>query len=147
VNKIYTQQGFSIKQEFTSTLQKYYGAEATQVNFADSTASAKLINDFVSTATKDKIKDLISAGDLDAMTRLVLVNAIYFKGMWKNKFDPAMTREADFHLTAKEKVKVQMMRMETEIPYADIDELDAKAVALPYKVRKLQILNDRGSKL
>jgi len=134
VNKIYTQKGFSIQPDFSSTLEKFYGAEASQLDFSKSEASARTINSFVETTTRNKIKDLISPNDLTALTRLVLVNAIYFKGLWKTQFKPEQTREADFFLNAKDKVKVKMMRIEADFPYAEIEELNAKAVALPYKV-------------
>jgi len=117
-----------------STLKKYYNAEATQLDFGKSEEAANNINDFVMKATNNKIRDLISASDLDGLTRLILVNAVYFKGFWEKKFDPEMTVKAPFHINAREKVDVDMMRMETELPYGEIPELRARAVALPYKV-------------
>ena len=74
------------------------------------------------------------------MTRLVLVNAIYFKGLWANKFDPEFTRKAQFYVSPSENVTVDMMKSESDYPYVDLtEELDAKAVALPYKVATITI--------
>lgn len=78
-----------------------------------------------------------TADSFDSLTRLVLVNAIYFKGLWANKFDPDNTRKAQFYVSPTENVTVDMMKTESDFPFVDLtDELDAKAVALPYKVNK-----------
>jgi len=74
------------------------------------------------------------AGDLDALTRLVLVNGIYFKGKWKSQFDAKKTQDAPFYATPSNPVQVKMMEIETDLPYADIPALDAKGVSLPYLV-------------
>ena len=64
-----------------------------ETDYSDGKASAKLINDWVEKITQDKIKDLIKPDMLNALTRLVLVNAIYFKGDWKSKFDAKKTAD------------------------------------------------------
>jgi serpin B len=134
VNRVYAKTGFQLKKEFSDIVDQYFGAKVQQLDFSKSAQAASTINSFVAETTHDKIKDLISPGDLDSLTRLVLVNAIYFKGLWKNQFNKQNTKEADFHLNSKDTVKVQMMKLEADFPYAEIEELGAKAVALPYKV-------------
>jgi len=140
VNRVYSKPGFDLKPDFTKTLTTYFGSPVEQLDFTQSDKAADTINSFVKDKTRGKITDLISAGDLDAMTRLVLVNAIYFKGLWKNQFDPLMTKEKDFHLNKKDTVKVPMMKLEADFPYGEIEELDAKVVALPYKGEKLAMI-------
>jgi len=71
---------------------------------------------------------------LNPLTRLVLVNGIYFKGLWKDQFKTGHTRKAPFFLNDTEKVDVDMMYKEAEFPYGEFADLDAKAIALPYKV-------------
>ena len=105
-----------------------------QLNFGESEVAASKINGWVENITRNKIKDLVSAGDFDELTRLVLVNAIYFKGLWKNKFDVRVTTKAPFHLNSKDSVEVDMMKQDADFPYADISDLSAKAIALPYLV-------------
>jgi serpin B len=73
-------------------------------------------------------------GDLDALTRLVLVNGIYFKGKWKTQFDAKRTHKATFYVDSTNTVEVDMMDIEVNIPIGEITELDAKAVSLPYQV-------------
>ena len=103
--------------------------------------------------TKDKIKNLIRKGVLDKLTRLVLTNAIYFKGNWARQFEEDKTKEAPFTLISGEKVNVPMMNqtaefnyMETEdfqgleLPYVD-DEL-SMIILLPRKVDELSSLEE-----
>lgn len=134
VNRIYPAEGYKLNPTFTSTLKNYYNAEPHQLNYRESDEAARTINNFVSNATHDRIKDLIQASDLNTDTRLVLLNAIYFKGNWKTQFPKQDTHEADFYTGETDTVKVQMMRLETDMLYGEIRELDAKAVSLPYKV-------------
>ena len=75
------------------------------------------------------------ADSFDSLTRLVLVNAIYFRGVWANKFKPEYTRKAQFYVSPRENVTVDMMKSRSDYPYVDLtEELDAQTVALPYKV-------------
>ena len=67
----------------------------------------------------------------------MLVNGVYFKGLWKNKFNPEHTQKAPFHLNEKETAEVDMMFKKSKFPFAILDQLDAQVVALPYKVFKL----------
>ncbi len=60
----------------------------TPVDFGDEEGTRRKINSWVEEKTQNRIKDLISPGVLDSMTRLVLINAIYFKGEWATRFDP-----------------------------------------------------------
>ena len=74
-----------------SATENDWSSTTQETDYSDGKASAKLINDWVEKITQDKIKDLIKPDMLNALTRLVLVNAIYFKGDWKSKFDAKKT--------------------------------------------------------
>lgn len=108
-NKIYLMKNFSVKSTFNEIATKSFHSEAESVNFADSAGTAKNINDWVEGKTNNKIKNLISPDSLDAMTRLVLVNAIYFKGTWVYQFDPARTYKGPFYLDENKTVDVDYM--------------------------------------
>ena len=70
------------------------------MDFKGATEAARLtINQWVEKKTQDKIKDLLQPGALRSDTRLVLTNAIYFKGNWETQFDKAQTKNEDFHLS------------------------------------------------
>jgi len=140
-NRVYAKSGFELQENFTKTVKEYFHAEVKQLDFTKSGPAATEINGWVEGVTRNKIKNLISSSDLGPLTRLVLVNAIYFKGLWKNKFDKNETVKAPFYTVAgKDPVQVDMMKLEADLPYVDIPELKAKAVALPYKGGKLSMI-------
>src|SRR5256885_744125 len=80
------------------------------------------INQWVEKQTADKIKDLIKQGDVTGQTRLVLTNAIYFKGSWATPFKKELTRDEPFHLGSSDKtVTVPMMHRSGAYQYAEDD--------------------------
>merc|ERR1719186_851856 len=133
-NKLFVQEGYKLMEEFVKVMEDKFFAEATQTNFAASEAARKVINDWVEEKTKEKIKDLIPDGVLNSLTRLVLVNAIYFKGDWASKFDKEGTWEADFHMEEGKSVKAQLMHEDgTKYKMIEIESLDSNVIELPYK--------------
>ncbi|CAL8143173.1 unnamed protein product [Orchesella dallaii] len=139
-NRIYPAAGFKLNPEFANTLKSYFSADPEQLDYKDAQKAASTINDFVSTSTHERIQDLIAPSDLDELTRLVLVNAIYFKGTWKNQFPKDDTSKMDFYVSQNDTIKVDMMRLETEMLYGENRELDAKIVSLPYKGDRLSMV-------
>lgn len=141
-NALWVQQDFPLLSDFTSMVEKYYGGKAANLDFVkENEKSRQTINSFLEQQTDNKIKDLIPAGVLDTMTRLVLTNAIYFKGTWQWEFDTSDTRNEDFKITPENTVKVSMMNMnpkEATFNYADTE--DAQILELPYKGDKISML-------
>lgn len=126
-NALWAQEDYKFLEEYSGTVEKYYGGRITNLDFVNrSEESRQTINTWVEDRTNKKIKDLIPAGVLNAYTRLVLTNAIYFKGMWLKPFDPELTRDEDFRTGSGQTVKVPMMRMtdaNARFNYAENDEL------------------------
>jgi serpin B len=109
-NALWAQQGKPFEPAFLSLLSKGYGAPLQEVDFAADTASAiSAINAWVSTETKGQIPALLGSQDITPSTRLVLVNAVYFKGIWPDGFDPSMTAPQPFTLETGESVMVPTM--------------------------------------
>jgi len=92
-NSIFAQSGFAIRDAYKETLHQHFHAAIQETDYSDGKASARLINDWVEKITQSKIKDLIKPDMLGPLTRLVLVNAIYFKGDWASKFDVKKTTD------------------------------------------------------
>ncbi|XP_069678636.1 leukocyte elastase inhibitor-like isoform X4 [Periplaneta americana] len=132
-NKIFTQEKYKILSEYRAVAEESFLSGAQELNFADSEGSRKIINSWVEEKTRDKIKDLIPPGMLNDLTRLVLVNAIYFKGFWKRQFDAARTRPGPFHLNSKEEKTVPMMHLKAKFGYTESGELDSKILEMPYQ--------------
>jgi serpin B len=108
-NRLWGQQGYPFLAPFTKILHDDYAAEMTPLDFGRPDTARQTINLWVEQATNDKIKDLIPQGALTPLTRLVLTNAVYFKGTWEDVFRKESTRPMRFHLTAANSVYVPMM--------------------------------------
>ena len=101
----------------------------------------KVINEWVDAKTGGKIKNLVNKDCVNEFTRLILVNAIYFKGDWNLKFNKNLTKEADFHVSESETVKVQMMFMKkAELLYGVDDNLCCQVLELPYLGKSLSMV-------
>lgn len=131
-NAVWAEQTYPFVQEFLDTVALNYGAGIRLADFVNQYEPIrKEINGWVEDQTKDKIKDLIPQGVLNPDTRMVLVNAIYFKADWLTKFDPNSTYDAPFHLLDGSETQVKMMSEGlTGIPYVSGDGY--QAVELPY---------------
>jgi serpin B len=117
--------------EYLALLAKYYGTSVTAVDYAEQAEAARqAINAWVEEKTANKITNLIPAGVLNALTRLVLVNAIYFKGNWASQFDEESTSDMPFWITVDKQVETPMMRQTGEFGYADRNGM--QILELPY---------------
>jgi serine protease inhibitor len=145
-NSLWGQQGFPFLQRFLDLLAVNYGAGMRLVDYeSDPEGARKAINDWVSDETREKIKDLIPQGAIDAMTRLVLANAIYFKAGWLNPFEEIATSPESFHLLEGSTVEVPMMHQSKSYGYVRGDGY--QAIELPYQnsnTSMLIILPDEG---
>lgn len=131
-NKMYIMENYSVKSTFHDIAKKSFYSEAESLNFQDNAAAAKKINTWVEQKTNDKIKDLISPDSLDDYTRLVLVNAIHFKGTWTHQFNPESTRPMPFWISATESVDVPMMNTKKHFKHGVFDDLGLAALELTY---------------
>ncbi len=139
-NALWAQKDYKFLDEYINAIKKYYVGKVTNVDFAKATENARLtINKWVEEQTNNKIKDLIPPGVLDALTRLVLTNAIYFKGLWVKQFDKKETREEDFRVSPEETVKVKMMNITgEEFNYYETEKL--QILELLYEGEDLSML-------
>jgi len=138
-NALWAQQGVQWLPPFLDLLDKNYQAKLATLNFADAEQARKTINDWVAQQTADKIQQLISSGVLNADTRLVLTNAVYFKADWQDPFEKFMTADGDFHVGGKpETVKTSMMHRTGGVLFMQDDQL--QAIEMPYAGDDLAML-------
>jgi serpin B len=138
-NALWGQKGYEFLPGFVQLVEKEYGGKLETVDFAAATEQARrTINAWVEKQTNDKIKDLISPGLLDAMTRLVLTNAIYFKGNWARQFEKKETHDAPFTLLDGSTVQVPMMNQQGEFGYAQVESL--QVLEMPYVGEELSMV-------
>ncbi len=130
-NSAWGQGGFPFTPDYLEVLATAYGAGLRVVDFrADPDGSRELINEWVEETTEDRIKDLIAPGVVNRDTRLVLVNAIWFKANWFQPFSPESTAPGTFTLLDGTSVTVPMMHAGLRGSYANTGEFTA--VRLPY---------------
>ena len=130
-NGLFAQKGYPWKKEFQELTTGKYFAEIRDVDFAkESDAARKTINDWTETQTMKKIKDLFTKGTIDALTRLVLVNAIYYKANWDKPFPKAATKPLPFLLADGTKPEVPTMFAKVRARLAETD--DVQFLELPY---------------
>uniref|UniRef100_A0A6P7FAL4 Antichymotrypsin-2-like isoform X8 n=1 Tax=Diabrotica virgifera virgifera TaxID=50390 RepID=A0A6P7FAL4_DIAVI len=139
-NKVYVKNEYALKDEFKDKVVNHFFSEVQNVDFSQSAAAAKTINTWVEEKTKDKIKDLIQPDDLNDDTRLVLVNAIYFKGKWAAPFKPEDTKTEKFYLNDNDSIDVQMMHTKKKFFFKNDEALDAKVLELPYTNKDLSMI-------
>lgn len=138
-NALWAQRGSTFLDDFLKLLKTDYGAGVNEVDFAGSTEAARsTINQWVEQKTQDKIKDLLQPGSLRPDTRLVLTNAIYFKGNWLAQFDKAQTKDEDFHLSPAQTKKAPLMHREGSFRY--FHEGSFQILEIPYKGNDLSMV-------
>ncbi|KAL3976834.1 trafficking protein particle complex subunit 4 [Sarotherodon galilaeus] len=139
-NRLYGENTAHFLPDFLEATQKYYQADLKAVDFIGAPEACRAeINSWVEQQTENKIKDLLKPGTVNADTRLTLVNAVYFKGNWKNPFDEANTKEMPFKIRQNETVPVQMMYQEKKLPYNYIPDHDLQILELPYVGEELSM--------
>ncbi len=130
-NAIWVQKGFKLLKNYKSIIMNYYNTILKEVNFLIERESVvNEINRWVYENTNGKIKNILNQGDIDSLVRLVLTNAIYFKGIWKHRFKEKNTVMMPFFVSPKREVKVMMMRIKEKFPY--YSDGNIKVIELPY---------------
>ncbi|MCR4313913.1 MAG: serpin family protein [Candidatus Uhrbacteria bacterium] len=141
-NALWAQNDYEFLSEYTNVLQQYYEGKAANVDFKNSTEeSRQTINKWVEDKTNNKIKNLFPQGSLNDRTRLVLTNAIYFKGTWIKQFEKSQTRDEDFRINSTNTVKVPMMRRtdkDAKFNYTETDSL--QILEMPYEGETLSMI-------
>ena len=144
-NSIWGQQGFAFQPEFLDTLATNYGAGLRLLDFKTAPEpSRSTINTTIAQQTHDKITDLLPTGSIDANTRLVLANAIYFNAKWLAPFTKEATHDGTFTPDQGSTVTTPMMTNQANYPY--MAGQGYQAIALPYRggVSMLVLLPDAG---
>uniref|UniRef100_A0A673W2U3 Leukocyte elastase inhibitor n=1 Tax=Salmo trutta TaxID=8032 RepID=A0A673W2U3_SALTR len=132
-NRLYGEKTCNFLTEFLESTHKFYHADMKAVDFLGAAEETRgQINGWVEQQTANKIKDLLKPGTVSVMTRLALVNAIYFKGNWLNRFDQKDTKEMPFKLNQNESKPVQMMHQMKKFPFNYVPDYNLQIVELPY---------------
>ena len=140
-NKLFIEKSLEILKSYRAGMQEFYESEITSVNYKQRTEEVREeINNWVEQKTNDKIKGLIPLGMLSSDTRLVLVNAIYFKGLWLQPFLKEDTSPGTFFVAANQTIQVQMMRQEAHFKFLESKGLGCQILELPYIGSKMSMV-------
>lgn len=139
VNKLWAEKTYKINKPYIKQVKKNYSSSIELVDFIQQPESARSkINSYISDQTKNRINELLPVGSINSLARLVLTNAIYFKGDWQTQFVSKKTKEADFFISSEKKEPCQMMS--TNGNFKLFEENDYQALELPYKGDNLSML-------
>lgn len=148
-NALWLQEGYPLLESFLEAVEKYYRAPVNSVDFVnDPKNSVRRINDWIEQKTEGKIKDMISEDDVDSLTRLIITNAIYFKGNWVVPFDPQATKKDVFYVSEDRTVEVDMMKLAANFNYFEDEKV--QILELPYAggdLSMIVVLPKRGVRL
>ena len=144
-NALWMANNYKIRETFINTIQNDYQAELHQSDFNDQKMVLKEINHWVAGKTNDKIPEILQY--LNPASKLVLLNAIYFKAKWQHKFNPRFTRKKDFHLNSNKIIKADMMHITKKFNYYEDDILQAIRMKYDDSDYSMLILLPRESSL
>ncbi len=130
-NSLWAKKGLEFRRDFMDRNRQFFKAEVAALNFADPAAVAR-INGWVGQNTAGKIQKIIDR--IDSNSILFLINAIYFKGKWTDKFKKELTSERPFTPAAGNAIRVPMMTQSGSYQYYETP--DFQAISLPYGNRR-----------
>ncbi len=137
-NALWPHVSYPLLKSFLALVQRVYGARLTAVDYGKPEAARAIINAWIEERTESRIRELIPPGVLNALTTLVLVNAIYFKGNWAFPFDPDRSHDAPFWITPEAAVQAPLMAQKRAFSYSESEEL--QVLELPYAGEELSMV-------
>ncbi|KAF6303221.1 serpin family B member 10 [Rhinolophus ferrumequinum] len=139
-NGIYGEKTYPFHNKYLEDMKTYFGVEPQSVNFLEAPDQTRNeINSWVESQTQGKILNLLPDDAVDSATRMVLVNAIYFKGIWEHQFSARDTREKPFRINKNTSKPVQMMSMKKKLQVFHIENPQAIGLQLYYESRDLSL--------
>ncbi|XP_031696494.1 antithrombin-III-like [Anarrhichthys ocellatus] len=133
-NRLFGDKSLVFNETYQNISETVYGAKLMPLNFKENPEKARVtINNWISNKTENLIQDTLPVGALDSNTILVLVNTIYFKGQWKNKFNKYNAYVSDFHVSGSRSCSVNMMYQETRFRYRYYPNDQVQLLEMPYR--------------
>jgi len=148
-NLLVVDEELDINEVFVKKLEEFYFSNIKEVDFSQPEESARLINNWVANKTENLIKDFLSPDAISDDSRLVLLNAIYFKANWMKSFNKFDTYSQVFDINQEKQLNVDMMYQQETFSFAENDKLDCQVLDLPYEDENFSMLiflpNQSGS--
>lgn len=128
-NSLWLRGGITPSPDFIQRIKDYYAGEVTGLDFSRSAEAAAVINRWVADKTRNMIGGIVTPSAV-SQAILILINAIYFKGIWTTRFDEARSEERDFHRLDGSRKPCVMMSQSGRYDYYESDQF--QAISLPY---------------
>ncbi|KAM6454241.1 serpin B6-like [Liasis olivaceus] len=140
-NRLFGEASYDFLASFIDSTQKFYHAGLEKLNFSEASEDSRThINAWVEEETSGKIENLLAPGIINSLTKLVLVNAIYFKGNWADKFNKDRTKERPFKISKNESKMVQMMLKKAKYNMSYISDYHTAILEIPYVDNELSMI-------
>ncbi|CAB3233597.1 unnamed protein product [Arctia plantaginis] len=139
-SNVFVGEYFIINSDFQRIAQENFDSDITRVSFGRPDLAARDINKWVASKTLQKIEKIITSDALDSSTQMVLVNAIYFKGLWEVPFRVEATRLSEFHLSNGATKVTDFMRMRHSLKTGVDQTAKAKVVILPFEGNQYSLM-------
>jgi serpin B len=127
-NAVWVDQATFLLTDFRYAIEEQFKAKLAKINFSAADNALSTINKWVFDQTQGKIPSLLAPNDIDALTRLILTNAIYFEGAWACPFEAKLTQDWPFHATPDKSAAVKMMHQILSLPYYENELMQAAAI-------------------
>uniref|UniRef100_A0AC35UGP1 SERPIN domain-containing protein n=1 Tax=Rhabditophanes sp. KR3021 TaxID=114890 RepID=A0AC35UGP1_9BILA len=137
-NKIYVADEFNINSDFENFIKDKFMGGLEKINFGNTILAAEIINSFANASTRGFIEKVIGPKNIDPITRIMLLNVLYFQADWQYKFDESKTKERDFYLSGNETRTEFMMTIQKKYYYYENE--DFEMVSLPYLGKQFKMI-------
>jgi serpin B len=137
-NSVWLKEGVTLRKEYVEQVIRCYESELHRLDFNEPSVARAQMNQWVEEHTGNRIKDLVPLDCPDALTRLILINAVYFKGLWQEPFRKELTSDASFWLEDGSSVAVPMMKARLAVACAQGPGF--RCINLPYKGNQMSML-------
>ncbi|XP_023244885.1 uncharacterized protein LOC106647876, partial [Copidosoma floridanum] len=138
--KLWTGKNVDVRQNYSNAVHSFYGGEIEKVDFSNSTATVKAVNEWITKYTHGRITSLTDPSSITDSTNLLLTTSAYFKGKWEHAFDKADTRKRCFNVPDLGCKDVAMMEIVADYKYAVVPSLVSEAVFIPYTGGRMGML-------
>ncbi|CAF1109973.1 unnamed protein product [Rotaria sordida] len=139
-NRLYVDDEFDLDNEFNKILEKYYHSQLELIDFSQKEKCVGHINKWISNQTNNIIKNILKTNDIHPLTRIMLINALYFKAPWFKTFDSELTTKENFTLSTGKLIQLQTMHLTSHFSYYYDKKHKSQWINLPYKGNNRYVL-------
>ncbi|KAG1936395.1 protein Z-dependent protease inhibitor [Pimephales promelas] len=128
---LFVDERFPVESLFSEQIKTFFGADVNNVDFSKAELSKSIVNEYVSRKTGNKVNEMVTS--IEPLTKMMLLNTIFYQGEWDHPFNPNSTEMSRFYVDKYKIVQVPMMFQEDKFSTAEDRELRARVLRLPYR--------------